>query len=447
MSGAFLTALVLVLLAGSVAADGDLLVAVGDVTSSSAVVWVRAPAPGEVTVEVTAGDGAAVATARIAAVSERDLTGQAPLTGLAAGTPHRVRVRSGTTQVTAGFRTAPAADAVAPVSFAWSGDLGASGHCRLADGGYRIFAALARQPLDFFLFVGDTIYADHRCSGPAFVPGADFEATTLEGYRRKHRYNREDRHVQAFFRQTPVTAIWDDHEVRNDFAGSVEPLMPVGRQAFLEYWPIVPPPEEPTRLYRKLRWGKLLEVFVLDTRQYRSHNRQVDGPDKTMLGGPQRRWLLDAVLASDAVWKVVVTSVPLSVPTGHRVRDSWSNASIYGLPQGDGTGFAAERDGILRVFRERGVKNLVFLAADVHHAELIRHRPAAAFVFHEFVAGPLSARPGRPRPLDMALNPQTLFARGGGYNFGHIVIEPAQLTVRIVDEDGAVLFTHTVRPE
>ena len=62
-------------------------------------------------------------------------------------------------------------------------------------------------------------------------------------------------------------AIWDDHEVKNDFAGPSEPLMPVGRQAFLDYWPIPPPPDEPTRLYRKVRWGKLLEVFILDTRQ------------------------------------------------------------------------------------------------------------------------------------------------------------------------------------
>jgi len=89
----------------------------------------------------------------------------------------------------------------------------------------------------------------------------------------------------------------------------------------------------------------------------------------------------------------------------------------------------------------------VFLAADVHHAELIRHHPTREFSFHEFIAGPLSARPGRPRPLDLALGPKSLFARGGVYNFGHVVIEPAHLTVRLVDDGGGVMFTHTIGPE
>jgi len=93
------------------------------------------------------------------------------------------------------------------------------------------------------------------------------------------------------------------------------------------------------------------------------------------------------------------------------------------------------------------VRNLVFLAADVHHAELIRHHPTPDWSFHEFIAGPLSASLGRPRPLDEGLNPRSLFARGGVNNFGEISVEPAQMSVRIVDEEGQVLFTHTLGPE
>ena len=189
-------------------------------------------------------------------------------------------------------------------------------------------------------------------------------------------------------------------------------------------------------------------MFILDTRQYRSPNTALDGPGKTMLGAAQRRWLADNVSASTAVWKVVVSSVPLSIPTGHpKARDSWSNASVYGTPQDGGTGFAVERDAILRQLRERGVKNLVFLVADVHHAELIRHHPTPEWSFHEFVAGPLSATLGLPRPLDEGLNPRSLFARGGVNNFGEVTIEPAHLTVRLIDEDGAVLYSHTVGPD
>jgi alkaline phosphatase D len=223
--------------------------------------------------------------------------------------------------------------------------------------------------------------------------------------------------------------------------------MPAGRQAFLDYWPILPPAEEPTRLYRSLRWGRLLEMFILDTRQYRSPNSALDGPAKTMLGPAQRRWLIDGVAASTALWKVVVSSVSLSVSTGKAHRDSWSNASVWGVPEENSTGFAVERDAILRAWAGRGVKNLVFIVADVHHAELIRHQPTREFSVHEFIAGPLSASWGRPRALDAGLNPRSLFARGGLNNFGHLVVEPALLTVKIVSENGTVLFTHTIGPE
>jgi alkaline phosphatase D len=105
-----------------------------------------------------------------------------------------------------------------------------------------------------------------------------------------------------------------------------------------------------------------------------------------------------------------------------------------------------ERDAILDALRARGVRNLVFVAADVHHAEVIRHQPQPDWSFHELIAGPLSATFGRPRPLDMSLNPRSLFARGGVFNFGEVTIEATGLTVRLVDDTGGVLFTHTVAP-
>jgi alkaline phosphatase D len=307
---------------------------------------------------------------------------------------------------------------------------------------------MARHPVDFFLFAGDTIYADVPCDKPGVVPGGNFRAATLAEYRAKHRYNREDPAFQDFLRRTPVYANWDDHEVRNDFSGLTDPLMPVGRQAFLEYYPVATGADDPHRIYRSVRWGARLEIFILDTRQYRSDNREPDGPSKTMLGAAQRRWLVEGVTASTATWKVVVTSVPLAVPTGRpERRDSWTDVSVFGLAPENGTGFVTERDAILRQLRTRGVKNLVFLAADVHHAEIIRHHPTAEWSFHEFIAGPLSATLGRPRPLDMRLNARTLFGQGGVYNYGEIAIDPAQLTVRILDEQGVALFTHTITPE
>jgi alkaline phosphatase D len=423
-----------------------LLVTVAEVRTTEAVLWARASQPGEVSVAVTPATGGPAHSLTPRAALEDDLVVRLPLEGLAPGTRYRYSVAQNGERVEGEFATAPPTGEATRVTFLWSGDLGGGGLCRPASGDYRIFRAMARSSADFFLFVGDTTYADVPC-GSDTAPGAGFRATTLAQYRARHRHNREDPAFQSLLRRTPVYAIWDDHEVRNDFAGPREPLMPVARRAFLDYWPVVAG-DDATRLYRSVRWGSLLEVFILDTRQYRTENSTLDGPAKTMLGAAQRQWLLDAVPASTATWKVVVSSVSLSVPTGRpERRDGWSSANLLGLTPERGTGFATERDAILRSFRQRGVRNLVVVAADVHHAALIRHQPHADWEFHEFIAGPLSAPTGRPRPLDLRLGPRTIFAQGGLYNFGEITIDPASLVVRLVDEAGTVMFTHTLTPE
>jgi alkaline phosphatase D len=302
-----------------------------------------------------------------------------------------------------------------------------------------------RRP-DLFLFVGDTIYADHTCGTTPHLPGASFIAETLGDFHAKHRYNRADRVVQRFFRTTPVEAIWDDHEVRNNFAGPSEPLMAVGRRAFLDYWPMRGTPEEPARLYRRVRWGRHLEMFVLDTRQYRSRNDDADGSTKTMLGAAQRAWLLDGLRESDATWKVIVSSVPLGQFTGGKIADAWSASNVLGFTR-TGRGFTHERDTILHTLQEAGVRNLVVLSGDVHHGELIRHEPWPGFVIHEFLAGPLAARQGFKRFLDRSLHSRSLGSLGWANNFGEITVDGDRLEVRILDTGGATRVSFRVGAE
>jgi alkaline phosphatase D len=427
--------------------DARLLVTVGEASDRGAVIWARAPGSGPVTVEV---EGAAGASGRrrlsAAASRRRDFTVKLPLRGLAPATRHAYRVTWRGETVAGRFETAPAPGTRAAVRVLWSGDLGGAGHCRRAPDGYAIFRAMAARRPQAFLFVGDTVYADHRCRVPENLPGADFVATDVRGFRARHRYQRADAATQSFFRDTAVYAIWDDHDVRNDFAGPSEPLMPAGRRAFLDYWPIVPPPSEPGRLYRRVRWGALLELFILDTRQYRSANVLPDGPEKTMLGAEQREWLLASVTGSDAVWKVIVSSVTLSVPTGRTARDGWASGSAPYNREGTDTGFERELLDIVRRLAEGRVKNLAWLAADVHRAEVIRHAPRPDLTFHELVAGPLGAGLGTPGPLDETLRPTRLFAAGGYPNFGELDVGEAALTARIVDGAGTVRHETVLRP-
>lgn len=407
-------------------------------SSARATLWVRTDGQRPLRIEYgpASGDAPAVIV-RAAPEPARDRTARVALEALGPATRYAYEVSDGGEVVRGEFTTAPTPDADAPVRLLWSGDLGGTGYCREVEDGYRIFRTMAQRRPQLFVFVGDTIYADRPCGLRPHAPGGNFVAWTLADFHAKHRYNRADPLVQQFFRETAVYPVWDDHEVRNNFAGPDEPLMPVGRRAFFDYWPIEGPREEPLRLYRSVRWGRHVEIFILDTRQYRSSNWTADGPGKTMLGDEQREWLLGRVSASDATWKLIVSSVPLGMFTGGSASDSWSSANVLGFPRRTGTGFAYERDLVLNVLRERGVRNVVFLSGDVHHAELIRHEPAPGFVFHEFAAGPLAARPGYPLPLDRSLRSRSLGSLGWTHNFGEIVADGEALHVKILDTAGA----------
>jgi alkaline phosphatase D len=321
----------------------------------------------------------------------------------------------------------------------WSGDLGSRGHCR-TPGGWPILDTIARQRPDLFVFVGDTIYADHRC-GRGAIPGADFTADTLEQFLAKHHYNRADPAMQRLLRATSVAAIWDDHEVRGNFAGTAEPLTAIGLAAFVAYWPLAAS-GDPTRLYRALRWGRDLELFILDTRRYRTPNHVRDGPDKTMLGAAQRRWLVDAIAGSNAAWKVIVSSVPLSVPKDWPFSDSWARRSILGYR----TGFEEERDAILRELAARGVTRVAALVADVHFGSFITHRPLPGLELYELIAGPLAASTSSPSDPAPGLDSTVVVAHGGTPTFGELTVDDRGLAVQLKNATGATLGELRVAP-
>jgi alkaline phosphatase D len=353
----------------------------------------------------------------------------------------RPETRTKAEELTGRFMTLPDSSARDPVNFAWSADLGGQSQCRDTAAGYPIFDIVRRFPMDFFLLLGDTVYADEKCSAPPNAPGSDFAAASLETYRAKHRYQRASPALQRFLASVPVFVVWDDHEVRNNFSGPFEEKMPAARQALFEYWPIRRDPTDSHRLYRRLNAGAVLEVFILDTRQYRSRNGDADGPDKTMLGNAQLAWLLDGLQRSTAVWKVIASSVPLSVPKPGPLHtpgnDGWANGT-------DGTGFETELKRIAGWIVSQKIRNVVWLAADVHFVEANIYdvdgdgKPD----FHEFVAGPLSAAGGRLVPPRSPFQIRTLIQEGGYRNFGTVRADETSFDVTIVDEAGRRRFAH-----
>lgn len=437
-------------------------IASGDVTSNSALLWLRTDGPAEVEVRwapvsewTQSGSNAALTQSsakpeRWATTPDQDFTLKIALEGLLPATRYRYEVRP--VEATASpdpmtrsalgeFMTAPASEKSMPVTLLWGADLGGQRRCRNEESGYPIFEVMREQKPDFALLLGDLIYADDMCPSPPNAAGNTFTASSLNHYRAKHRYQRGSSAVQRFLASVPVWATWDDHDVRNNFSGPHEPRMPLGRQALLEYWPIRTLPEDPTRLYRHVRYGADLDLFILDTRQYRSRNADLDGPNKTMLGHAQLAWLLDGLTRSTATWKIIATSVTLSNPKEGPVAIPGNDSWVRGK---DGTGFQTELNVIVETILSRRIRNVVWLSGDVHYAQANAYDPKGegTVQFHEFICGPLSAASRTPVLPDPILRPTTLFSEGGFMNFGKVTIQGRTLDVAIIDDSGKVRFSH-----
>ncbi len=440
--------------------------AVGEVTSTSAHVWIRTASPVKVELQWRAvGEASALPKGGQAVQSPwrstvvetdpgRDLTALATLEPLTPGTVYEYRARLHETgmagvpavkaqeMVVGQFTAAPAEQDPTGVTFVWSSDLGGQGHCRQGAAPYSIFDRMGEERPAFAVLLGDLIYADDLCPVPPNAPGGQFVAERLDQFRAKHRYQREAPALQRFLSSVPVYVTWDDHEVRNNFSGPYEDLTAAGLRAFLDYWPVRTPLGEPRRLHRQVRYGKALELFMLDTRQYRSRNSDLDGMGKTMLGEEQREWLLQALNRSTATWKVIASSVPLSIPKGGTLlipgNDSWARGE-------DGTGFHQELKLVVDVILARKIRNVVWLAGDVHFAQVNTYDPDkdGKNDFYEFVSGPLSAGTREAVAPVSEFQPTTVFSQGGYANYGVVSLTPTMLRLRIMDGNGRLRFERT----
>jgi alkaline phosphatase D len=447
---------------------------VGDATPRSALLWARGEGGGTLRARLSGGPHRRVEPVQLQAAD--DWTGQVRLDGLAPARKYSYRVGFGRggLSVRGSFRTPPLETKAASVRLAFGGDVAGQNVCRDAVEGFPIMHTIRAWRPDVFVGLGDMIYADNACMatglyGNAQLAGTFGPAFDLEGFWAHWRYNRADPASQRLLGSTSYVGVWDDHEVINDFGpltdvGPAPPyppglhLLPIGLRAFLDYTPVASAP----RLYRSLRWGRHLELFVLDTRSYRDANNAPDSPErpKTMLGPDQLAWLKEGLVSSDATWKVVVSSVPMSIPTGFPAtngRDGWA-----GFDQA--TGFENELLDILRFMAENGVDNSVWITTDVHFAEAFRYSPFPehpGFAVHEIVTGPLNAGVFPNRNFDPTLNPEVLFFHGPGspaevtswdqakqwFNFGTLEVGArGDLTAEVVDTAGVPQFSLTLEP-
>ncbi len=284
--------------------------------------------------------------------------------------------------------------------------------------------AAERADVDLHILLGDTSYNDG--------------ARTLDEYRDKWAENLSRPEYRLLRSRTSVLATWDDHEVRNDWSGAeMDPeLVQNGMTAFFEHTPVSRSGDAPNRLWRNVRWGRTAEFFVLDGRSERRPGTRGTAQAE-YLSTAQFEWLEQGLLASTARFKVIINSVPIGTFPG-----------IFQAFQGDRwEGYAAQRDRLLSLIKERSIGGVFFVSGDFHMASMGRVStagPGDGLV--EILAGPVAARSPNPA-MSFLARPQFSFTTNEP-NVGVFHLDPATGEVQVswVGRDGTAIAQHTFQP-
>ena len=323
-------------------------------------------------------------------------------------------------------------------------------------GQYIAHAEIAKQALDFVLFMGDYIYESSNAQYAIRKHNGE-EPKTLQQYRDRYEQYKRDPMLQAAHAAHPWVLMWDDHEVVNDYANDqdrqyTDPQQMLKRraaayQAYFEHQPVLlgPDTDNPAnmRLYEQLSWGKLADVWTLDCRQYRSAQAcrdpvrgggrmvvqcdELNDATRTMLGSTQERWLTDSLSQSKRQWKLVaqatqISSTSVPAPVG---RSYWNDAW---------DGYPEARKRLLQTVVDAKLKNVVTLGGDVHcnvaaNLRLEPNNPQSPIVASEFVTTSITSRGlgDKPAAVIRESNADLLHFRSDERGYSLITVTPTQV--------------------
>jgi alkaline phosphatase D len=290
-----------------------------------------------------------------------------------------------------------------------------------SDGYFAAYRDMSEHDLDFILHVGDYIYESAYDAAVRRIPVP--EARDLWGYRALHAQYKLDPDLRDAHARAPWIVMWDDHEVVNDWGRDYAPTTPPNEwkarkaaafQAYYEHMPLrlsSRPLRGEARLYGRSVFGDLLEINLLDDRQYRdlpaclAHGREarqfvspatcpaITDKSRTVLGSEQEKWLLRGLGTQSCRWTV------LGQQTVFAPLDMLEEEGLQ-LLQDAWNGYFASRRRILDVIRDRALSNVVALGGDIH----------------TFYAGHVTAEPLNPesKPLLTEIVGTSISAGGGG---------------------------------
>ena len=249
-------------------------------------------------------------------------------------------------------------------------------------GYYTAYQHMVEEELDLVIHLGDYIYESGPQEGLVRLHNSE-EVKTLEAYRNRYALYKLDPNLQAAHAAFPWAAVPDDHEVHNDYANDKEVRLRVSPEAFLKrraaayqaYYEHLPfrrfsKPRGPNmQLYRRLDFGDLASVQLLDTRQYRSDQpcgkgwvercREALDPRATMLGQAQELWLNDQFSRHTSRWTVLAQQVP--VMQRKRIK---GGEIVYNVDKWDG--YVAARQRLFDAVQRYKPSGLIVLSGDIH---------------------------------------------------------------------------------
>ena len=307
--------------------------------------------------------------------------------------------------------------------------------------GFPGFKTITQMSPDFFIGNGDNVYYDH--------PPSNLAKTQEELRAEWHRQFAMPR-IQEMFSQVPTYWLKDDHDHRFDDSDTVNanekhgalPSHELGVKTFLEQVPVVDPEEENPVTYRTIRINALLQIWMVEGRDYRSQNAIADGPDKTIWGETQKEWLKSTLLESDAVFKILVTPTPMVGPDDSHKIDNHTNLE----------GFRNEGDAFFKWLKKNDFlkKNFYILCGDRHWQYHAIH-PSG---FEEFSCGAMvdqnsrmGVDPGDPKSTDpraRVKQPFTSPVPSGGFLMVNVESgsnsDGDRISFVFYDENGAELY-------
>jgi len=258
------------------------------------------------------------------------------------------------------FKTAPAIDSAETITFTVT--TGQEYNDKDSPDGFRMYPAMLKLSPYFFVHTGDILYYDSLA-----------KSLPLARWHWQRMYSLPTN--VEFHKQTPSYFIKDDHDTwMNDCWPSMQsPYMgdftfAQGQAVFLEQVPMS------EKTYRTFRWGKDLQIWLVEGRDFRSANDLPDGPDKTIWGKEQKEWFKRTVAESDASFRVLISPTPIVGPDRSAKNDNHAN-----------DGFKTEGDE-LRAFMA-AQKNMVVVCGD-RHWQYVSVDPATGL--REYSCGPAS---------------------------------------------------------